>query len=117
MIMHAKYPCSIINTSEDMSQVKVFVTDRRWDEVNLLFNVTIYDISVIYVTAHRCAGGLKKLYLRSGSHRHRHFVGFFNVSVQAPTRGHPFLHGCSEKPPHLVAFYDHAGDTEDTFST
>ena len=27
-IMHAKYQCSIINTSEDMSQVKVFVTDR-----------------------------------------------------------------------------------------
>ena len=33
-----------------------------------LFNVTINDISVIYVTAHRCAGGLKKLDLRSGSH-------------------------------------------------
>ena len=32
---------------------------------------------------HRCAGGLKKLklYLRSGSQRHRHFVGFFNVPV------------------------------------
>ena len=28
--------------------------------VNWLFNVTINDISVIYVTAHRCAGGLKK---------------------------------------------------------
>ena len=28
-IMHAKYQCSIFNTSEDMSQVKVFVTDRR----------------------------------------------------------------------------------------
>ena len=38
-------------------------------ELNLLFNVTINDISVIYVTAHRCAGGLKKkLDLRSGSH-------------------------------------------------
>ena len=38
-------------------------------EVNLLFNVTINDISVIYVTAHRCAGGLKKkLDLRSDSH-------------------------------------------------
>ena len=57
----------------------------------LLFNVTIYDISVIYVTAHRCAGGLKKkLNLRSGSQRHRHFVGFFNVPVQTPTRDHPF---------------------------
>ena len=39
---------------------------------------------------HRCEGGLKKLHLRSGSQRHRHFVGFFNVPVQAPTRGHPF---------------------------
>ena len=60
-------------------------------EVNWLFNVTINDISVIYVTAHRCAGGLKKkLDLRSGSQRHRHFVGFFNVPVLAPTRDHPF---------------------------
>ena len=36
----------------------------EWD---WLFNVTINDISVIYVTAHRCAGGLKKLDLRSDS--------------------------------------------------
>ena len=35
--------------------------------VNWLFNVTINDISVIHVTAHKCAGGMKKLYLRSGS--------------------------------------------------
>ena len=57
----------------------------------MLLNVTINDISVIYVTAHRCAGGLeKKLDLRSGSQRHRHFVGFFNVPVLAPTRDHPF---------------------------
>ena len=40
-----------------------------WIELNWLPNVTINDISVIYVTARRCAGGLKKkLYLRSGSH-------------------------------------------------
>ena len=58
-------------------------------ELNRLFNVTINDISVIYVTAHRCADGLKKLDLRSGSKRHRHFIGFFNVPVQAPTRDHP----------------------------
>ena len=51
----------------------------------------INDISVIYVTAHRCAGGLKKkLDLRSGSQRHRHFVELFNVSVQTPTRDQPF---------------------------
>ena len=59
--------------------------------VKLLFIVTCKDISVICVTAHRCAGGLKKkLNLQSGSQRHRHFVGFLNVPVQAPTRGHPF---------------------------
>ena len=31
-IMHAKYQYSIINTSEDMTQVKVFVMDRRTDK-------------------------------------------------------------------------------------
>ena len=30
--MHVKYQRSIINTSEDMSQVKVFVTDGRTNE-------------------------------------------------------------------------------------
>ena len=30
-------------------------------EVNWLFNVTISDIPVIYVKAHRCAGGLKEV--------------------------------------------------------
>ena len=58
--------------------------------LNWLFDVIINDISVIYVTAHRCAGWLKKLDLRSGFQCQRHFVGFFNVPVQAPTRGHPF---------------------------
>ena len=67
------------------------VPDEGWVELNWLFNVTINDISVIYVTALRCAGGLKKkLDLRSGSQRHRHFVGFFNVPVLAPTRDQPF---------------------------
>ena len=55
---------------------KKFNHKTRGVEWNWLFNVTINDISVIYVTAHRCAGGLKKkLDLRSGSQRHRHFVG------------------------------------------
>ena len=47
-------------------------------------------ISVIYATAHRCVVGLKKFDLRSGSQRHRHFVRFFNVPVQAPIRDQPF---------------------------
>ena len=42
------------------------------------------------MTAHKYAGGLKKLNLRSDSQRHSHFVLFFNVPIQAPTRGHPF---------------------------
>ena len=59
--------------------------------VNWLLNVTINDISVIYVTAHRYAGGLKKkLDLRSGSQRNTHFVGFFNVPVLTPTRVNHF---------------------------
>ena len=60
--------------------------------MNWLFNITINDISVIYVTARRCAGGMKKLDLRSGSQRHRHFVGFFNMPVLAPTRDYPFFY-------------------------
>ena len=67
-----------------------FMFILRERERDWLFNVTCNGISVIYVTAHRHVGGLKKLNLRSGSQRHRHFVGFFNVPVQAPTRGHPF---------------------------
>ena len=92
-------------------------TELSCVELNWLFNVTINDISVIYVTAHRCAGGLKKkLDLRSGSQRHRHFAGFFNVPVLAPTRDHPFYTVIPTHRPNLVAFYDHAGDTEDTES-
>ena len=63
-----------------------------WREIgDWLFNVTCNDISVIYVTAHRFAGRLKKLNLRSGSKCHIHFVGFFNVPVKAPKRGHLFI--------------------------
>ena len=61
-----------------LSTAALLIRDALF-ELNCLFNVTINDISVIYVTAHRCAGGPKKKYdLRSGSQRHRHFVGFFN---------------------------------------
>ena len=52
--------------------VHALILYREW---NLLLNVTCNDISVIYVTPHGCASGLrKKLNLRSGSQRHRHFV-------------------------------------------
>ena len=77
-------------------------------EFDCLLNVTCNAISVIYMTAHRCAGEMKKKFdLRSGSQRHRHFVGFFNVPVKAPTT---FVYGYSEKTPHLVAFYDTLGN-------
>ena len=58
----------------------------EWD---WLINVTCNDISVIYETAHICAGRLKKkLDPWSGSQCHIHVraVGFFNVPVQAPAR-------------------------------
>ena len=59
------------------------------------------------MTAHRHAGGLKKKSnLWVGSQRHRHFVGFFNVPVQTPTRGQTF-YGDSEKPHHFSHFLRH----------
>ena len=43
-------------------------------EFECLLNVTCNNFSAMYVTAHRCAGGLKKkLDLWSGSQCHRHF--------------------------------------------
>ena len=42
-----------------------------------------------------------------GLPRHRHFVEFFNVPVQAPTRDPP-LYGYSEKPPHFSRLLRHA---------
>ena len=54
----------------------------------------------------------KKFDLRSGSQRHRHFVGFFKRARPSTDTGPTFLYGDSDTPPHLVAFYDHAGDTE-----
>ena len=48
------------------------------------------------------------MYLRSGSQRHRHFAGFFNVPV-LHRHGTTLLYGDSDTPPHLVAFYDTLG--------
>ena len=41
-----------------------------------------------------------------GLPRHRHFLGFFNVPVQTPTRDPPF-YGYSEKPPHFSRLLRH----------
>ena len=73
-----------------------------------VFYVTCNDISVIYVTVEMCRRLKRKLYLLSGSQRHRHFVGFFNMPV-LHRHWPPFLCGYSEKPPHLVDFYDTLG--------
>ena len=67
-----------------------FIHSKPYCVCVLEFHVTCNDIS-LYMWRQKCAGGLKnELDLRSGSQRHRHFVGFFYVPVQAPTRGHPF---------------------------
>ena len=43
------------------------------------FYVTVTDISAIYVTAHKCSGGLKKeVELRTGSQNHEYFAGDFD---------------------------------------
>ena len=75
-----------------------------------MFNATINDISVIYMTASRCAGGLtKKLDLRSGSQRHTHFVGFFNVCNNPLWKNYALLKkiesGCSQRHRHFVGFF------------
>ena len=73
-------------------------------EVNWLFNVTIYNISVIHVTAHRCAGGMKKnLYLRS--QRHRHFIGSLTCPSKHRHGTNLFIRWIRHTAP-LVAFYD-----------
>ena len=70
-----------------------------------LLNVTINDISVIYVTSQMCKRteeevgptvGLSRL----GLPRHRHFVVFLNTPVRAPTRVQPF-HVYSENTPNF----------------
>ena len=81
--------------------------------MNCLFYVTINRYF-----SHICDG--TKMFRRTeegigptvGLPRHRHFVGFFNVPVPSTDTGPTFLYGDSDTPPHLVAFYDHAGDTE-----
>ena len=42
------------------SSMNKFLKQERWGEGNWLFNVTINDISVMHVTAHKFAGRLKK---------------------------------------------------------
>ena len=81
------------------------------------FNVTFNDISVIYVTAHRCAGGLKKkLEPTVGLPRHGHFVGF--LTCPSKHRYRPNLIAVIPRNrPISVAFHDTHGDMVDLFSS
>ena len=75
-----------------------WVWECEWDWSNVAQRHMQQYFSSRYVTAHRCPSGLKqKLDLVSGLQRHRHYVRFFDVSVQAPTWGQPF-YVYSEKP-------------------
>ena len=58
--------------------------------MNWLLNFTINDSSVLYVTAHIMCKRTEQVGPTVGLPRHRHFEGFFNVPVQASTRGEPF---------------------------
>ena len=70
-----------------------------------------------YMWRHRCAGGLKKkLHLRSGSQRHRHFAGFFNVPVIHRHGTTLFKRRFRHTAP-FSRLLRHAGDTEDVIST
>ena len=92
-----------------MSSFVEFNQCSSLSRVDWLLNVTINDISVIYVKAHRYAGGLnKKLDLRSGSQRHyRHFVGFFNVTCPSKHRHGTTLFTVIPRNRSIsVAFYD-----------
>ena len=72
---------------------------------------------VCNTTPAQCAGGpKKKLYLRSCSQRHRHFLGFLTVPVQAPTRVSLFIQLFRETAP-FIRLLRHAGDMEDVFSS
>ena len=67
--------------------------------VNYLFNVTI------------------KMFLRSCSQHHRHFVGFFNMVPVLHRHGATLLIGLFRETAPFSPLLRHAGDTEDVFSS
>ena len=78
-----------------------FAYNVRASKIGCLMSHATIDISVIYVTAQRCAGGLKELDLRSGSQHDKHIVGFFNVQVQHRHEANIFT---------VISRYDAHGD-------
>ena len=81
----------------------------------LEFYVTCNNISVIYVTAQKCSWS-EKLYLRSGSERHRHFVEFLNVPFKHRHGVTLFIRLFRETAP-CSRLLRHAGESLDVFSS
>ena len=88
-----------------------------WVWVYWFFSMSHATIFQLYMWRHRCAGGLKKnLYLRLGSQRHRHFVGFFNMTILHWHGTTLFIQLFRETAP-FSRLLRHAGDGEVVFST
>ena len=108
-------------TKERTNAKRIFhgVMDREsWVWVYWCFksHATILQ-SYMYMWRHRCAGWLKKkLYLWSGSQRHRHFAGFFNVPVPHRHGTTLFIRWFRHTAP-FSRLSRHAGDTKDIFPT
>ena len=94
-----------------MLNVTRILQDVKW-QWDWLCNVTRNDISVICVPTLDVQSESKKLNLRSGSQRHRHFVGFLNVPIQAPKRATLCIRLFRETNP-FSRLLRHAWDTED----
>ena len=86
----------------------IFCERESWVWVWVYWCFTLHaTIFQSYMWRHRCAGGLRKklLYLRSGSQRHKHFAGFFNVPVLHRHGTNLFIQWFRHTAP-LVTFYD-----------
>ena len=103
-----------LETNRHAPDWRQIYTQQSWECMRVfVFYATIFQL---YMWRHRCAGGLKKLYLRSGSQRHRHFVGFFNVPVLYWHGATLFVRLFRETAP-FSRLLRHAGDTDDVFSS
>ena len=97
---------SLFSQNKMKKRAGLVSTRRVWVYWCFTSHATIFQS---YMWRHRCAGWLKKkLYLRLGSQRYRHFAGILNVYAcpSYTDTGPPFLYDDSDKPPHLVAIYD-----------
>ena len=115
--------CSLISNSQPNTR-EPCRTPLLWDAVFewvseigcLMLHATIFQS---YMWRHidvQADWGKCLTYGRRGSERHRHFVGFFNVPVQVPTRATLFIRLFREIAP-FCRLLRHDGDTEDTYST